>query len=71
MRTWALIKDNIVANVVVWDGEATWSPPAGYVCVETTTLNPAPGPGWTYANGAFAPPPEPEPEPEPEPAPAD
>lgn len=56
MRTWALIKDNIVENVIAWDGESEWSPPAGCLCVETTSVDPAPGPGWSY-DGAFFPPP--------------
>jgi hypothetical protein len=52
-RTWALVKDAIVENVIVWDGASDWSPPADCILVETTNIDPAPGPGWTYADGVF------------------
>ncbi|EHK66008.1 hypothetical protein [Achromobacter arsenitoxydans] len=34
MNKYALVKDGVVANVVVWDGnEATWQAPAGHIAV--------------------------------------
>lgn len=58
MRYWAVIRDNVVENVVVWDGHSEWSPPAGCGLVDITDMENAPGPGWTYdpATGDFFPP---------------
>ncbi len=53
------IETGIVENVSVWDGIEPWSPPDGYIAIETTTA----GPGWSYADGEFFPPPIPEPTP--------
>jgi len=65
-RYWAIIKDNKIDNIAIWDGEANWSPPADCDLVEITNEELVPGIGWTYENNIFvAPPPPPEPEPAP------
>jgi hypothetical protein len=61
-RFWVLVKDTLVDNSIVWDGVSEWSPPPGHIVVETTGMENAPGPGWTYVDGVFYPPPEPAPE---------
>lgn len=42
---------NVVDNVIVWDGETTWTPPENMqlINVENTRC----GIGWTYENGVF------------------
>lgn len=60
MKTWALIENNVVVNVIVWDGESEWTPPDGQALVDLTGIDPEPGPGWLYENGAFSPPPLPD-----------
>ena len=47
---------NIVENVIVWDGESHWAPPAGYYIEEIGDS--CAGIGWSYINGQFAPPAE-------------
>lgn len=56
MRIWALIVNDIVENVCVWDSVTPWSPPSNMLVIEITNLDPTPGPGWTYQNGQFYPP---------------
>lgn len=53
-KPYAIIENNVVVNVVVWNGDKTqWSPPKGTiaVCIEATSI----GDGWTYnpQNGEF------------------
>ena len=32
VRNWAMIQNNFVENLVVWDGDVTtWEPPSGYL----------------------------------------
>ena len=51
---YAMIKDGIVQNVCLWDGDTnTWTPPDGYLVI------PAPdhiGTGWGYLDGVWTPP---------------
>lgn len=54
---------NTVVNVIEWDGESDWMPPAAHIAIPLIDG----GIGWTFADGQFIPPPQPEPEPEPEP----
>ena len=55
MNRYALINAaGLVENVTLWDGLATWTPPAGLTAVAATA--PGVGPGWTYDGTAFAPP---------------
>lgn len=55
---YAVIRDGVVENVVVWDGESDWSPPEGALLVQSDEA----GPGDGYDGKAFT---------RPEPAPAD
>jgi len=50
MDHYLIIKDEIVQNVIVWDGVSPWSPPDG------TTVEPAPvgvGRGWHRVDGQW------------------
>ena len=49
MSNWAVIKedDHICDNVVVWDGVAQWSPPAGHYVKELLPEDHA-GIGWKW-----------------------
>jgi len=42
---------NVVDNIILWDGEATWTPPQNtqLINVEETQCEI----GWTYENGLF------------------
>lgn len=31
--------DNLVVNVIIWDGQTEWSPPEGCFVVQSDTLN--------------------------------
>ena len=55
--------NNLVINMVVWDGNPPWSPPEG--CIAVLAIGDA-SIGWSYVDGEFIPPaPQPEPAPEP------
>lgn len=57
MSTYALIKDGLVVNTVVWDGEGDI-----FECYETVKINGlGVGIGWTYDGKKFTAPPVPEP----------
>lgn len=49
---WALIKNGVVVNIVVWDGEGDIFSDYTSVCIDNITC----GPGWTYKSGNFTPP---------------
>jgi hypothetical protein len=52
VKTYAVISSetNIVENVILWDGESEWQPPAGtYV----EPLNGEAGISWKFENGEF------------------
>lgn len=55
--------NNLVINIVVWDGLASWAPPEG--CTAIPIANSC-GIGWSYIDGEFV---EPTPPSEPDPAP--
>lgn len=57
MAIYALVKDGIVENTVIWDGEGNLFP--DYQVVELNENENA-GPGWTYDGTKFYPPVEPE-----------
>jgi len=60
---YAIVENNEVTNVTLWDGTTEWSPPEGTIAVACSDDV---GPGWTYDGSTFSPPvPEPEPVPEP------
>lgn len=64
MGRYLIIRDGVVANVVLWDGQSAFEAGPGGVLVAAPA---GVGPGWTYDGEAFSPPP---PSPEPDPAPA-
>jgi hypothetical protein len=47
-KQYAIIQDGKVINVVVWDGESTWSDSD-----KAVQLTDNAGIGWDYANGKF------------------
>jgi hypothetical protein len=47
---WAVIKDNLVINTIVWDGVSKWSPPEN---CEVVPLTGEAGIGYRYENGEF------------------
>lgn len=55
MRRIAMIKNGVVQNIALWDGEAPWSP-EGFILVDVTTLDV--GPSYTYLDGVFSQPQE-------------
>lgn len=59
-NTYAVVKNGIVENVILWDGESEWSPDNGVAIIADSGV----GIGWSYANGVFTPPPPPPPTPE-------
>jgi hypothetical protein len=51
--TYAIINsENLVVNVIEWDGESDWQPPENHQVVLLTEG----GMGWSYINGVFVPP---------------
>lgn len=57
MNKYAMIKDNRIENVVIWDGISEWDH-TGYTVLDITGIQC--GPGWTLENGEFLPPVIPE-----------
>ena len=60
---WAIINsENIVVNMISWDGESPWSPPEGNYVIDATGIDSA-AIGGTYDPVAqtFISPPQPEP----------
>lgn len=57
MSTYAVIdvSTGIVVNTIALNAPEDWTPPDGYIVVQTDTASI----GWTYSNGVFTPPPEP------------
>lgn len=52
MQTYAIIKGNLVENIIEYDAQPTTPPPgfdAGYIAVQADRVSP----GWLYENGAF------------------
>jgi hypothetical protein len=47
-KTYAIIQENKVVNVVMWDGESAWPDSANAVEITDNA-----GIGWDYANGKF------------------
>lgn len=62
MSRYAIIVENVVKNVVVWDGETTWDVPSLWSLVQLQ-VNETCAPSWTYNENAtprfIAPPPTP------------
>jgi hypothetical protein len=59
MSLYAVVKGTIVDGIAIADGPLE----TGDVWVCVDGMDPMPGPGWTYENGAFAAPPAPPPPP--------
>jgi hypothetical protein len=52
MQTYAIIKGNLVENIIEYDAQPTTPPPGfddGYTAVQADRVSP----GWLYENGAF------------------
>ena len=49
--------NNLVVNVVIWDGQSAWQPSDNCVAVQIP-LNSEAGIGWSYIDGEFTPPSE-------------
>lgn len=58
---YAIVRDNIVETVIVWDGQSAYSAPEGTELVASNDLPVAPG--YTYVGGEFVAPPAPVEEP--------
>ena len=72
MNKYALISnENIVDNIVFWDGSDSWQPPENMTCINVEDIDCSIG--WVYDGSAFTAPevvvvtPEPTPEPAPTP----
>lgn len=62
MGRYAVVLNDEVINVVVWDGITPWAPEEGEAVL--VPEGEVAGIGWSYVDGVFAPPPEPEKTPE-------
>lgn len=60
MSNYALIKNDVVVNVIEWDGEAEFTVPDNQQLVNITDIIEPPGIGWSYSKGVFTAPPPPE-----------
>jgi len=52
MQTYAIIKGNLVENIIEYEVQPTTPPPGfddGYIAVQADRVSP----GWLYENGAF------------------
>ena len=52
MQTYAIIKGNLVKNIIEYDAQPTTPPPGfddGYTAVQADRVSP----GWLYENGTF------------------
>jgi hypothetical protein len=52
MGRYAIVAEGVVSTVVVWDGEAAWSPEEG----EAVACPAEAAPGWRFHDGRFEPP---------------
>lgn len=59
MGRYAIIRDGVVENVTLWDGESEWSPPEG---AEIRGCSADVGPGWLVDGEDLVAPPAPAPE---------
>ena len=52
MKTYAIIKGNLVENIIEYESQPTTPPPGfedGYIAVQSDNVSP----GWLYENGLF------------------
>ncbi|MCU4119286.1 hypothetical protein [Variovorax sp. N23] len=62
MIRWAVIKDGIVVNVILWDGaDASFADQLEGAALQELPDDSPVGPGWTYVEGEFVSPPAVEP----------
>lgn len=54
MGNYAIVKNNVVEGVIVWDGVSEWTPPEGTIIIETESA----GIGWSWDGNSFQRPPE-------------
>jgi len=54
---WLVVKNEIIENIVVWDGVAPWTPPEGCEVIAYEG-EPAAHMGWGWVNGQVVVPPE-------------
>jgi hypothetical protein len=59
VQLYAVVKDALVVNTIMWDGVTPCQPPEG--CEFVAVGDSGAGIGWSYVNGQFIPPP-PEPD---------
>lgn len=63
MKRFALVNSqNVVENIVIWDGSTTWTPPKNMQLIDVENV--ICGIGWTYLSGVFVEPVTPEEVPE-------
>lgn len=60
MSNYALVKNDIVVNVIAWDGENEFTVPDNQQLINISDINETPGIGWSYSGGEFTAPPPPE-----------
>ncbi|MGF6492783.1 hypothetical protein ABIE56_000940 [Luteibacter sp. 621] len=58
VKTYAVVQDGVIVNVVAWDGVTAWEAPDGTEVVEIPADVNA-GIGWSFAAGVFTAPPPP------------
>ena len=65
VENWAMILNDIVENICLWDGNtATWQPPEGYLMEVVPEGSPV-SIGWGWDGTNFVAPPQPDPVPNP------
>ena len=56
MKKYAIVNsENIVENVILWDGSSDWVAPQGKTLIDVENVKC--GIGWTHSNGTFSEPP--------------
>ena len=58
--SYAVIENEMVVNVIVWDGEAEFTVPDNQQLINISDISEQPGIGWVYSDGGFTAPPTPE-----------
>lgn len=56
MASYAVIKNNIVDNIILADSKDVAESVSGFTCIEIVNEPGAPGIGWGYEGGEFTPP---------------
>ena len=54
MKSIAMIQNNVVQNIAIWDGISLWKP-QNYILVDITN-QPSVDIGWSYDGTSFSPP---------------